>query len=210
MFTGLIEAIGKIERISERSGAREILIAAQPLLPDLKPGDSVAVDGVCLTVEKLAPGGFSAVATAETLSRSTLKSAKAGQAVNLERALRLGDRLGGHLVQGHVDTPGAIVRDVREGETLYRTLRMDGAYMKYIAEKGSVAVDGISLTVMKKEADTFTVAIIPETLRRTALGSKRTGDAVNIETDVLAKYTESLLQGSQPGLSEEKLKGFGF
>ncbi|MFH0921940.1 MAG: riboflavin synthase [Fibrobacterota bacterium] len=210
MFTGLIEGIGKIERVSERSGAMEIMVTALALLPDLKPGESVSVDGVCLTVEKLLPNGFSALATVETLSRSTLKNAKAGLAVNLERALRLNDRMGGHIVQGHVDTVGTVLRDRREGETLFRTVRMEGVYMKYVVEKGSVAVDGVSLTVAEKGPDGFTVAVIPETLKRTTLGQKKNGDAVNIEADILAKYTESLLAGQKPGLTEERLRGYGY
>lgn len=210
MFTGLIEATGKIERLSEKSGAREIVIAAPSLLPGLKPGDSVAVDGVCLTVESLTANGFSAMTTSETLLRSTLKTAKVGAAVNLEQALRLGDRLGGHLVQGHVDTVGAVLRDLRQGDTLFRTVSLEAGFMKYVAEKGSIAVDGISLTVAEKLGEAFTVTVIPETLKRTTLGQKKNGDTVNIETDVLAKYTESLLASKQQGLTQEKLKGFGF
>lgn len=209
MFTGLIEEIGTLASVREKTGGREIAISCKALLEDLKAGDSVAVDGVCLTVEKKDTAGFTATATSETLYRSTLSKARAGNRVNLERALRLQDRLGGHIVQGHVDTVGAVVRDRREGVTLFRTVRIDADHSRYVAEKGSVTVDGVSLTVTRKEGTEFTVALIPETLKRTTLEARQPGDPVNVEIDILARYLESLTAG-KGGLTLDKLKENGF
>jgi riboflavin synthase len=210
MFTGIIEEIGKIESMAPQGRQARISVACSAVLADARKGDSIAVDGVCLTIEEISQKGFSAFASAETLERSTLKSAHSGRPVNLERALKVTDRLGGHFVQGHVDTTGAILRDRREGDSLVRTISLPEKYLKYAAEKGSVAVDGVSLTVASKGERDLSVVLIPETLKRTALAQKKAGDIVNIETDILAKYTESLLRPAETALTESKLRGFGF
>jgi riboflavin synthase len=210
MFTGIIEEIGKIETLSPQGRQMRISLACGAVLSGAKRGDSISVDGVCLTVEEVSSRGFSAFASAETLERSTLKHARPGTPVNLERALKVSDRLGGHFVQGHVDTTGAILRDRKEGDSLVRTISLPGKYLKYTAEKGSIAVDGVSLTVSSRGEHDVSVVLIPETLKRTALAQKKAGDAVNIETDVLAKYTESLLCPAETALTEGKLRGLGF
>jgi len=210
MFTGIIEEIGTICGIREKAGSREISIACSLVLDGIKNGDSIAVDGVCLTVETFSDREFSATATTETLRRSTLGTFKNQSSVNLERALRLNDRLGGHLVQGHVDTQAEIVSDKNEGETLYRTLRIAPEYAKYTAEKGSITIDGVSLTISKKAGAELTVAIIPETIKRTTLFKKKPGHFVNIEVDVLARYLESLLVNTPKELSMATLTAAGF
>jgi riboflavin synthase len=210
MFTGIIEEIGAVDAINSQGRHRRISVKCAKILADLNTGDSVAMDGVCLTVEEVSKTGFSAFASPETLERSTLKNARPGLPVNLERALILSGRLGGHLVQGHVDTVGTILRDNQEGGSLARTIALDEAYMKYTAEKGSIAVDGVSLTVASRGNRDITVVLIPETLKRTTLLSKKTGGKVNIETDILAKYTESLLKSDGIALTESKLREHGF
>lgn len=210
MFTGLIEEIGAISEIQVLGNEKRLVIRCTRILEDLTTGDSIAVNGVCLTAETVSKSGFSAFASSETLKRSTFHTARVGQQVNLERALTLSDRLGGHLVQGHVDTIGTLLRDRKEGDTLFRTITIPESFMKYVAEKGSVTVDGISLTVASKGGRDFSVSLIPETLKRTTLSGKKSGDEVNIETDILAKYTESLLNARSESLSENKLKEYGF
>jgi riboflavin synthase len=210
MFTGIIEEIGTVSALHSRGGGREFSIACQTVLEGLKTGDSVCVDGACLTVEKVLDAAFTVFASPETMTRTTLKDGRAGIKVNLERALRLSDRLNGHLVQGHVDATGVIVRQVRKGESLVLTVLIDGDLGRTIAEKGSVALCGVSLTVAQKRDKEISVSLIPETLRRTTLGEKGPGDKVNIETDILAKYIESLAGPLQGGLTLEKLKGMGF
>ncbi|OGS35827.1 MAG: riboflavin synthase subunit alpha [Elusimicrobia bacterium RIFOXYB2_FULL_49_7] len=210
MFTGIIEEIGTLKSVTHRNRGRELFIACQTILSDLKPGDSVSTDGVCLTAEKVAVDGFIAFASPETIDRSTLKEARPGLKINLERALRLSDRLGGHLVSGHVDTTAVILRDERKGESLERTLRIDGPLSRQIAEKGSITLDGISLTVARKNGNEITVALIPETLKRTVFAEKPIGNRMNVETDQVAKYIESLLSADRTGLTEHKLKEYGF
>jgi riboflavin synthase len=210
MFTGIIQETGKIERIFSKRDSRQLSFSCSKVLEDLKRGDSVAVDGVCLTAEEIRDTGFTASATLETLKRSTLQYAQPGRMVNLERPVRPSDRLGGHIVQGHVDTVGQIVNDKRIGNTLYRTVRVDRALEKYIVEKGSIAMDGISLTVAEIAGSDFTVVLIPETLRITTFDKKNTGDFVNVEVDILAKYMEKLTTAKQGGLTEQKLREFGF
>ena len=210
MFTGIIEEIGTVTALHPRGGGREFTVACKTLLEDLKPGDSVCVDGACLTVEKVQEAAFVAFASPETLRRTTLKDARNGLKVNLERALRLSDRLNGHLVQGHVDGTALIVRNSASGESRVMTVRVERGLTRYIAEKGSVALDGVSLTVAGKQGNEISVSLIPATLRRTALGEKGVGDKVNVETDILAKYIESLAGPLREGLTLEKLKGLGF
>jgi riboflavin synthase len=188
MFTGLVQSLGTVE---EAAGGR---LRVRADLEDLAPGDSVAVNGVCLTATEAAAGGFSADVMEETLRRSSLGRLGPGDPVNLELPLRASDRLGGHVVQGHVDGLGE-VREIRhEGIARLVTVAADPDLLRYVVPKGSIAVDGVSLTVADLGDDAFTVSLIPETLERTTLGSAHAGDAVNLEVDVLAKYVERLVQ----------------
>jgi riboflavin synthase len=193
MFTGLIADLGSV-RAMELDGEGATLDIATPLAASLAEGDSIAVNGVCLTATALTPEGFSAQAMRETLERSSLAQLQAGARVNLELALRAQDRLGGHVVQGHVDGTGT-VRAVRE-EGFSRVLDIDTEprLARYLVEKGSVAVDGVSLTVSALHESGFSVSLIPETLQRTNLGQIGEGSLVNIEVDILAKHVERLLQ----------------
>jgi riboflavin synthase len=193
MFTGLIADLGSV-RAMELDGEGATLDIATPLAASLAEGDSIAVNGVCLTATALTPEGFSAQAMRETLERSSLAQLQAGTRVNLELALRAQDRLGGHVVQGHVDGTGT-VRAVRE-EGFSRVLDIDTEprLARYLVEKGSVAVDGVSLTVSALHESGFSVSLIPETLQRTNLGQIGEGSLVNIEVDILAKHVERLLQ----------------
>ena len=186
MFTGLVEERG---RVAGRDGSR-LRIAADLVVEDAKIGDSVAVNGCCLTVVDLGPGELAFDVVDESLARTTLGELAEGDPVNLERPVRPTDRLGGHIVQGHVDAVGEVVSPAPD---LY--VRTDPALLRYVVEKGSIAVDGISLTVVEDRADGFTVAVIPHTAEVTTLGARRPGDRVNLEVDLMAKYAEKLLAG---------------
>ncbi len=192
MFTGLITDLGSVTAL-ERSGEGATLRIDTRLASELEQGDSVAVNGVCLTATDIDDGGFAAAAMVETLRRSALDGLEPGAKVNLELALRADARLGGHVVQGHVDATGT-VSELRE-EGFARVLRIDGepGVTRYLVEKGSVAVDGVSLTVSTLCDDGFEVSLIPETLQRTNLGEATVGDRVNLEVDILAKHVERLL-----------------
>jgi riboflavin synthase len=193
VFTGLVEEVGRIvERRPAKAGERLVLRA--PLVrEDLALGDSVSVNGACLTAVELLPDGFAVDAVAETLRRTSLGALADGDPVNLERAMRVGDRLGGHLVQGHVDATGTITDARGEGESVVLTLGAPPSVMRYIVEKGSVAVDGVSLTVAGRDADSFRVALIPHTMAHTTLGPGAVGRDVNLEVDLVAKYVEALV-----------------
>ena len=193
MFTGLIEDVGTISRLDRGPGGALIGVSHSPGLDDLKQGDSIAVDGVCLTVTAVGSQSFSVEASAETMRRSTLSSKKLHQKVNLERALRFSDRLGGHLVTGHVDEVGTIAGVMQEGNAWKITITITDKSARYLVEKGSVAVDGISLTVNEVEGDRFSVTIIPHTALHTLLTGKQVGDSVNIETDIIGKYLDRLI-----------------
>jgi riboflavin synthase len=193
MFTGLIEEIGAVSR---RSGS-DMTVMAEVVLDDLKEGDSVAVNGVCLTVTLLNEDAFVAQMSPETLERTTLGNLRPGDAVNLERAMAAGGRFGGHFVQGHVDGVGRIHSVQQQGEFSLWRIQGPPEVTKYLVPKGAVAVDGISLTVVEPAADTFGVAVIPATLAKTTLASKRPGDAVNLEADIIGKHVYHFLKGSQ-------------
>jgi len=193
MFTGLIENIGTVAKIERRGEGILITINFSSELDDLKMGDSISVDGVCLTITRLQDQIFSAEASAETVGRTTLGNKRPQQKVNLERALRLNDRLGGHLVTGHVDEVAKITAITPEGSSQKITFQVTEKSVRYLVEKGSVTVDGISLTVNEVKRDRFSVNIIPHTASHTTLGSKKVGDEVNIETDILGKYVEKLI-----------------
>lgn len=198
MFTGLVEDLGTVVRADRRSDA--LVLAVRPSripLGELAIGESVCHDGACLTVTEVGRDAFTVLAGAETLARTTLGNLRVGSRVNLERSLRMGDRLGGHWVTGHIDGTGelAIRRDL--GANLVLGVRTPAALLKFIVEKGSIALCGVSLTVNAVDAETFSVAIIPHTREETTLGALHLGDRVNLETDILAKHVEKLL-GARP------------
>ncbi len=193
MFTGLIESQGVITRVDRVAGGAQLEVYAPDFGRDMAIGDSVAVDGACLTVAKFIRGAFVADVSSETLDHTTLGGIRQGSKVNLERALRLSDRIGGHLVSGHVDGVGTLVqRHVAGNSTIYQ-FKAPAAVLPYLVPKGSVAVDGISLTVAQMRGDDFAVAVVPHTERSTTLAEKPIGSPVNIEADMLAKYVERLV-----------------
>jgi riboflavin synthase len=188
MFTGIVEELGTIESIERQGDAVRIRIGATQVLDGAKQGDSTAVDGCCLTVVAQGDGWWEADVSDETLRRTTLGSRRAGDPVNLERPVQVSDRLGGHIVQGHVDAVGEVVEPVPD-----LRVRMPDDLRRYVIEKGSITVDGVSLTVVEPTEDGFTVAVIPHTAEVTTLGAKQAGDTVNLEVDLIAKYVERLL-----------------
>jgi riboflavin synthase len=213
MFTGLVEDTGRIERVAPLASGRgrELTVAARLCEEELPIGASLAVDGVCLTVTTWSRGRVSAVVGPETLERTTLGRLAVGDAVNLERPLRLGDRLGGHLVAGHVDAVGKVARSARRGEAVDVTVSAPAPLLRYVVEKGSIAVDGISLTVNRVDDTGFTVSLIPHTQGATTLAARAVGAEVNLEVDLIGKYVERLLGGHLPrGLSLATLKEHGF
>ena len=214
MFTGIIEAVGTIREWTPRGAGALAAIGAPPLVAALRAGDSIAVDGVCLTVTGLRGEVFTCDLSPETASRSTLGRLRVGTPVNLERPLRLGDRLGGHIVTGHVDGIGEIVQHLAQGEADLLRIRFPQDLGSLLAMKGSIAVDGISLTVAELSDQLFGVAVIPYTRQQTTLGSKRLGDPVNLETDILAKHVARLLAARMGadggGLSLGFLQEHGF
>jgi len=193
MFTGLIETVGRVQRVVPGAGATRLTIATDLPVASMRDGESVAVDGVCLTVARRKGSGFEADAVAETLKRTTLGALRVGDPVHLERSLSLGDRLGGHLVQGHVDAVAKVVALRRGGDDVRLTIALPTALRGLVACKGSIAVHGVSLTVSAVRSRSFEVALIPVTLARTKLGSLRPGEGVNLEADVIARYLESLM-----------------
>ena len=196
MFTGIVQAVGHIASRENRGSDARIAIDAGRLgLADVALGDSIAVAGVCLTVVAIDGTCWSADVSAETLRLTTLGSLAAGEAVNLEKALRLADRLGGHLVSGHVDGVGHVVRIEEDGGSQRWMFRVPAPLARYIAIKGSICVDGTSLTVNTVDAGTFGVTLIPHTLGVTTFGARKVGDAVNIEVDLMARYAERLFAG---------------
>ena len=197
MFTGIVEELGKIRSIQVKSQDATLEIQASDVLSDAKVGDSISVDGACLTIRFLTSEAFIVNASAETLRRTTLGERKVGDPVNLERSLRLSDRLGGHLVLGHVDEVATICGWKDEGDASLMQVTISSATKPYIAYKGSVTVDGVSLTVSNLHADAFEVALIPHTKDVTTLGTKRTGAKVNLEVDIVARYLETLLRNTE-------------
>ncbi|MBR3569668.1 MAG: riboflavin synthase [Oscillibacter sp.] len=211
MFTGIIEETGKIRSATRGARSAALSIGAAEILPDLKTGDSVAVNGVCLTATTVDGGGFTADVMHETLRRSTLGGLSAGDAVNLERAMPANGRFGGHIVSGHIDGVGKIVAIRRDDNAVWYEIEAPEKLRRYVVEKGSIAIDGISLTVAAVDGRTFSVSVIPHTLSATALGARRVGSGVNLETDIIAKYVESLLRpDSGRGIDREFLARNGF
>ena len=215
MFTGLVEEVGTI--VSSRSQGQGLVLTIEGKLvaSDLDLGDSVSVNGVCLTADRLQTGGFSARVMPETARKTTLGSLRPGRRVNLERALAAGSRLGGHLVLGHVDGVGAIVSRRREGESSILTVEAPPEVSFYLVPTGSVTLEGVSLTVASLEAGRFSVSLVKHTLERTTLGGLAEGDEVNLEADILGKYVKSMLDGylqSRPagGLDREAMRQHGW
>lgn len=193
MFTGVVQEAGTVRSVEPGPGGEGArIVIATPLAAEVRAGDSVAVGGVCLTVAAVDGGGIGADVMAETLRRSSLGPLKPGNRVNLELALRASDRLGGHVVQGHVDGLGAVESAVEEGFARVVRVTAPPALLRYVVEKGSIAVDGVSLTVFEVDEDGFSVSLVPETLGRTTLGALGEGATVNLEVDVMAKYVEKL------------------
>lgn len=205
MFTGIIEEIGTILEGTPASGGARVHIRAGLLAKRLRNGDSISVDGVCLTVTSVRVDGFTADLSPETLDRTTLGPLRVGSRVNLEQSVRLGDPLGGHLVTGHVDAVGWIVERVAQGEGGLIRIRFPKDLSSLLVMKGSVAVDGISLTVAELSQDLFGVAVIPHTLRHTTLGIKRVGEPVNLEADLVGKHIARLLAGRSKGAEQGRV-----
>lgn len=212
MFTGLVSDMGVVERIAPRQGGVRLTLRPRALPVDgLVLGESVACSGVCLTVVERGAGLVSFDAVPETLARTTIGGWRTGSPVNLERALALSDRLGGHLVQGHVDAVGQVLSRVAEGQGVRLRIALPAAIAPLVAEKGSIAVDGVSLTVAAVGRDWFEVALIPETLARTTLGAAQPGTAVNLEADVVARHVARLREfGTAGGLGTDDLARWGY
>jgi riboflavin synthase len=197
MFTGIVEDLGEVAAVEHSGDFARVHVRSATVTEDARPGDSIAVNGVCLTVTTLLAQGFTADVMGETLARSSLAGIAPGTRVNLERSVRMADRLGGHLVQGHVDGTGAVIsRDPQERWEVVR-VSLPGSLARYVVHKGSIAIDGVSLTVSALDATWFEVSLIPETLKRTTLGFRQPGELVNLEVDVMAKYVEKLLGGAR-------------
>ena len=194
MFTGIIEELGTVERVTRGRVSAVLAIRAEHILSDLKIGDSVAVNGVCLTATSLTGHGFTADVMHETLDRSALAGLGPGSPVNLERAMAADGRFGGHIVAGHVDGVGTIAAIEQDDNAIWFTITAPAQVLRYVVEKGSIAIDGISLTVARVETDRFAVSVIPHTAAVTLLGQRRTGDRVNLESDLVGKYVERLLR----------------
>lgn len=193
MFTGIVEEIGTIAQVARGSNSAVLTIRAQKVLEGTAIGDSIAVNGVCLTVTTMSTGSFTADVMHETLNRSSLASLRSGSKVNLERAMQLGGRLGGHIVSGHIDGTGRIVSIRRDDNAIWYTIAADPTILRYIVEKGSIAIDGISLTVAKVDECSFAISAIPHTVAVTVLADRREGDIVNLENDIIGKYVEKLM-----------------
>ena len=219
MFTGIIEEVGKIDRISRGSRSAHLRISCKDVTEGTKVGDSIAVNGVCLTATAVDGCGFEADVMDETVARTSLATLKAGSRVNLERAMPANGRFGGHIVAGHVDCIGkitsikkeemAVVYEIEvtsdaDKNTIAGKAATSAGYMRYIVEKGSIAIDGISLTVASVSNDSFTVSIIPHTISNTTLADKKSGDIVNLETDIIGKYVEKLLMTGSTNDQENK------
>ena len=197
MFTGIIEEIGRVKQIKKGTHSSVLTIEAKKIMEDIHLGDSIAVNGVCLTVTSYHSGEFTADVMHETLNRSSLGSLHIGGVVNLERAMGVNQRFGGHIVSGHIDGTGTIKKIEKDDNAIWYTIATTQNIMRYIIEKGSITIDGISLTVAKVAAESFAVSIIPHTAKCTILSSKKLGDIVNLENDVVGKYIEHFLAGNK-------------
>lgn len=216
MFTGIIEEVGRILSISKGINSAQINIEAKKVLEDVKLGDSIAVNGVCLTVTSFKHNSFTVDVMPETMRRSSLNNLKKGSLVNLERALALGERLGGHIVSGHIDCTGKVVNIKNEDIATWVTVEVPDDALKYIVLKGSITIDGISLTVAEVNEKSFSVSLIPHTKGETTLYEKKLGDEVNIECDLIGKYVERLVfmkqkeEKKESKITEAMLREAGF
>jgi len=206
VFTGIIEEVGKVSS----TPAGSLVIAAGEVLSEMKCGGSIAVNGVCLTVTSFTADSFSVDVMPETLKRTNLGLLSAGDTVNLERPVALGGQMGGHLVQGHVDDTGRVASVIWEGGATLIKFEAPPEVMRFVVEKGFIAVDGISLTIASKEANSFRVSVVDYTRQHSTLGAKQVGDLVNLEVDIIAKYVEQLSQPRSTGLTTEFLQEHGF
>ena len=205
MFTGIVEEVGKIKKIERNTVSAKLSIEADKVLQEVKEGDSIAVNGICLTVTSFTKNSFTADVMHETMNRTTLGKLKENSPVNLERALSVMGRFGGHMVSGHIDGRGKIVGIEKDDNAVLFTIETTEKILRYIVEKGSIAINGISLTVARVDRKSFTVSVIPHTLRVTSLGSFQKGDEVNLENDIVGKYIEKLLGLSCPEKKESTL-----
>jgi len=211
MFTGIVEELGSVKTLTRTAGGARLTISASAVLGNTALGDSICVNGVCLTVVEKGSADFSADVAQETLKVSNLGELRTGQQVNLERALQLSARIGGHLVTGHVDAVGRIKEKRQEGNSWRVFIEAPETALRYVIKKGSIAVDGISLTIADVNKAGFSLAMIPHTAKLTTLGFKAAGDSVNLETDIIGKYVEKLLSGRvDGGVSLELLKKSGY
>ncbi len=210
MFTGIIEEIGIIKSISRQNHSSALTISARKVTDDLKVGDSINTNGVCLTVTSFSSEGFRVDVMPETYLQSNLSKLVSGEKVNLERALRLTDRIGGHIVSGHIDGVGKISRTWKDENAVWFTITADPAIMRFIIKKGSVALDGISLTVARVDERSMDVSIIPHTQYETTLLTKSPGSTLNVECDILGKYIEKLFLDRKDRISTDFLQKMGF
>jgi len=209
MFTGIVEEVGEVRTVDEQADVVRLVINGPVVSSDTRHGDSIAVSGVCLTAVEIDGSDFSVEMMPETLRRSSLAGVTVGTRVNLERAMSNGQRFGGHIMQGHVDGTATVMSHTPGERTAEIRFRLDGGLTRYVVEKGSIAVDGVSLTVASVDGDSFAVALIPTTLAETTLGARHAGEVVNIEVDVLAKYVERLVSGYLPGPAGQALSVAG-
>ena len=193
MFTGIVEEIGFIEKLTKTKSGLRFVIEAKVIMDSMEIGDSVSVNGVCLTVSKIKQNYFYVDLVEETIKKTNLGSLKKGSNVNLERAITLATRLGGHILQGHIETIGTIVGKKVNNDSAILSINIETEFLKYCLPKGSIAIDGISLTIATISDNIISIALIPHTLKMTTLGSKKNGDLVNIETDIIGKYVERLM-----------------
>lgn len=207
MFTGIVEELGQIRSVTRGAKSAKLVVGAQVVLADCHVGDSIAVNGVCLTVTSFDGRSFTADVMHETLDRSSLGALKPGSVVNLERAMAANGRFGGHIVSGHVDSLGTVASITKDDNAIWYRIATDADTLRHIVLKGSITIDGISLTVARLDDKAFEVSIIPHTQAQTNLSTKRVGDTVNLETDVIGKYVERLLGLTSPGSPEPKGEG---
>ena len=220
MFTGIVEEVGTIKNIKRGQHSAVLTIQAKTVLEETRIGDSIAVNGICLTVTRLFPDGFSADVMHETLNRSSLAGLAAGSVVNLERAMAANGRFGGHIVAGHVDGVGHIANIRKDDTAVWYTVLAGPEILRYVVEKGSITIDGISLTVARVDSQSFAISAIPHTVSVTVLADRKPGDIVNLETDIIGKYVEKLLHFSQEeaapapkqssGITKEFLTRYGY
>ena len=212
MFTGIIEEIGTLRNMEGLGDEKRLTIECAKTAGGINDGDSISIDGACLTVTSHGRDFFTAHISAETLSRTTLGALKTGSKINLERAMQMGDRFGGHIVLGHVDCIGTVIKQGKTGEGREMWVELPDEYISYVAPKGSITLDGVSLTSVQIKGDRFSVSLIPFTLERTTLGTKVEGDSLNIEVDIIARYVRRFLETDKTsdGLDMRKLMEEGF